>query len=177
MSAKPRELGTAILGGSVVGAILISILGIANLPLYSAIGAFVGGIIAAYLLRGKVGQAVTAGALSGLIGTPFFLGFSDILAIFNLVPTPSGPTPSLADLQLAVALIAGMDLVAGAAGGAVLGAAYHPPKVLTPMPAQPSAPGAPVGQVGGQVRYCVQCGAQLPTGATICPQCGGKQPQ
>jgi len=173
MSFKARELGTATLCGSVGGAILISILGIANLPFYSAIGALIGGMIAAYLLRGKVSLAVAAGALSGLIGTPFFLGFSDILAIFNLIPTPSGPTPTLADLQVAVALIAGMDLVAGAVGGAILGAVYHAPKQPIQMPAQPSVAGAPV----GLTRYCVQCGSQLSTGASICPQCGAKQPQ
>jgi len=173
MSAKTRELGTATLVGSVVGSVLITILGVANLPFYSAIGAFIGGIVAAYMLRGKVGQAAGAGALSGLIGTPFFLGFSDILAIFSLIPTPSGPTPTLADLQLAVALIAGMDLVAGAIGGAILGAVYHAPKEPTLMPAPSSAAGMPT----GAVRYCVQCGAQLPPGASICPQCGAKQPQ
>jgi ribosomal protein L40E len=27
------------------------------------------------------------------------------------------------------------------------------------------------------VRYCVQCGAQLPSGALICPQCNARQPQ
>lgn len=156
-----------------VGAVLISILGIANLPFYSAIGAFIGGIVAAYLLRGNVGQATAAGALSGLLGTPFFLGFSDILAIFEVIPTPPGPTPTLAELQVAVALIAGMDLVAGAIGGGILGTVYHPPKEPTKMPARPSAAGTPV----GPVRYCVQCGAQLSAGASICPQCGAKQPQ
>jgi Zn-dependent protease/predicted transcriptional regulator len=29
----------------------------------------------------------------------------------------------------------------------------------------------------GQVRYCVQCGAQLPLGTLVCPFCGARQPQ
>jgi Zn-dependent protease/predicted transcriptional regulator len=29
----------------------------------------------------------------------------------------------------------------------------------------------------GQVRYCVQCGGQLPAGTAICPHCNAKQPQ
>jgi hypothetical protein len=173
VTVKTRELGTATLAGLIVGAVLSMILGVANVTVYSAIGSFIGGIVAAYFLRGKLSQAVIAGALSGLLGTPFLLGLSDILAIFGLIPTPSGPTPSLADLQSVVLIIAGMDLVAGAAGGVVLGALHHPPgsvpSTTTPLPAAGMAP--------VQVRYCVQCGAQLPSGALICPQCNARQPQ
>ena len=116
-TVKTRELGTATLAGLVVGAVLSMILGIANAPVYSAIGSFMGGVVAAYFLRGKLNQAVIAGALSGILGTPFLLGLSDILAIFGVIPAPSGPTPSLADLQSVVLILAGMDFVAGAAGG------------------------------------------------------------
>jgi hypothetical protein len=70
-------------------------------------------------------------------------------------------------------LVVLMDLVAGAVGGAVFGAAYHPHGEVTPLPPAPSALGAP----SAQLRYCVQCGAQLPAGATTCPQCNAKQPQ
>lgn len=173
MIGKTRELGTATLGGLVVGAILSTILGVLNAPFYSAIGSFIGGIVAAYLLRGKIGQATIAGALSGILGTPFLLGFSDILAIFDLIPTPPGPTPTLAELQAAVVIIAGMDLVAGAIGGAIFGAVYHPPGQLPPTPLPQSVTGTGL----GQVRYCVQCGAQLPAGALICPHCNARQPQ
>jgi len=173
MISKTRELGTATLAGLVVGAVLSMILGMVNAPVYSAIGSFIGGIVAAYLLQGKLGQAVTAGALSGILGTPFLLGLSDIIAIFGLIPTPSGPTPSLAELQSVVVILTGMDLVAGAAGGIVLGALYHPPSSGPSTPTPQPAPGAaPV-----PVRYCVQCGAQLPSGASICPQCNARQPQ
>ena len=173
MPSSSREFGTATLGGLIVGGVISSVLGIADVSISSAIGALVGGAFAAYLLHGKVGQAAAAGALSGLLSTPFLLGLEQILAIFELIPIPSGPQPSMADLQGAVAVIVLMDLVAGAAGGAVFGAAYHPPREVTPLSPSPSSVGAP----SAQVRYCVQCGAQLPVGATICPQCNAKQPQ
>jgi len=170
---KTRELGTATLVGLMVGALLSTILGIANASLYSAVGSFIGGIVAAYLFRGKPGEAVIAGALSGILGTPFLLGLSDIVAIFGLIPTPPGPTPSLAELQTAVVIIAGMDLVAGAAGGAILGGFYHP---RGSVPATPS-PQSAAGVASVQVKYCVQCGAQLPSSALICPHCNIRQPQ
>ena len=173
MVGKSRELGTATLGGLVVGAVLSTVLGVANAPLYSAIGSFIGGIVAAYLLRGKLGQAVIAGALSGILGTPFLLGLSDILAIFGLITTPSGPTPSLVELQSVVVIIAGLDLVAGAAGGVILGTLYHPPGSVPSAPTPQSAAGV----TSVQARYCVQCGAQLPSGALICPHCNARQPQ
>jgi len=179
MSTKARELGTATLGGLVVGSIVTTVLGIgANYypdvlaSFYPAVGAFIGGVVAAYLLRGKVAQAAGVGALSGILGIPFFLGLSDIFAVFGLMPTPSGPTPSLADLQAAIAIISGMNLVAGAIGGIVLGSVYHAPAEPTPLP-----PAMPAGTGPALQRYCVQCGAQLPVGALICPHCNARQPQ
>lgn len=179
MSSKTRELGTATLGGLVVGSVVTSVLGIGAsffpdilASFYPAIGAFVGGMVAAYLLRGKTGQAAGVGALSGILGIPFFLGLSDVLAIFSLMPTSSGPTPSLADLQAAVAIISGMDLVAGAIGGLVLSSVYHAP--AEPTPVQPQMP---AGTGPAQPKYCVQCGAQLSAGVLICPHCGARQPQ
>jgi hypothetical protein len=171
--SKTRELGTATLGGLITGAVLSTLLGLANAPLYSAIGSFLGGIVAAYLLRGKLDQAVIVGALSGILGTPFLLGLSDIFAIFGLIPTPSGPTPSLVELQTVVVIIAGIDLVAGAAGGAVLGAFHTPPRTIPLTPSPQSAPET----TSAQGRFCVQCGAPLPSGALACPQCNARQPQ
>jgi len=173
MPSKNRELGTATLGGLVVGGVIATVLGMTDLSFSTAIGALIGGVFAAYLLHGKVGQAAIAGALSGLLTTPFLLGLEQILAIFEVIPIPPGPTPSMADLQAAVVVIVMIDLVAGAVGGAVFGAAYHPPKEpISPLPA-PSGVGTP----SVQVRYCVQCGAQLPSGAMICPHCNARQPQ
>jgi len=176
---KSRELGTATLGGLVVGSVVTTILGIGAFyypdilaSFYPAIGAFIGGMVAAYLLHGKAGQGAGVGALSGILGIPFFLGLSDIFAVFGLMPTPSGPSPSLADLQVAIAIISGMDLVAGAIGGIILGSVYHAPSEPTPLtPAMPPGTG-PVMQ-----KYCVQCGAQLAPGTLICPHCNARQPQ
>jgi hypothetical protein len=173
MPVKSRDLWTAVLAGAVVTGVLTAVLEAASLtpPLSDAVGAFVGGAIAAYVLYGKVGQATAAGALSGIIGTPLYLGVAEILFIFGVIPTPSGPTPALSVLQAAVVIILGIDLVAGAIGATVGGALHHPPpETLVPPPQ--TLPG-----VVTQTRYCVQCGAQLPLGAVVCPQCNARQPQ
>jgi hypothetical protein len=173
MSSKSRELGTATLGGLVVGGLVSSVLAIIDVSFSSAIGALVGGVVAAYLLHGKIGQAAIAGGLSGVLGTPFLLGVEQILAIFEVIPIPPGTTPSMSELQLAVGVILMMDFIAGAIGGAIFGTVYHPPKEPPAPPVPPSA----TGTAPGQVRYCVQCGAQLPAGALICPHCNARQPQ
>ena len=125
---KTRELGTATLGGLVVGSVVSAILALGapfypdTLALfYPVIGSFIGGIVAAYLLHAKINQAVTAGVLSGILSTPFFFGLTDIFVYIGLMPIPSGQTPPLAELQTIVAIIMGMNLVGGAVGGAVLG--------------------------------------------------------
>lgn len=134
------------------------------------IGAFLGGIVAAYILYGKVGQASLAGAISGILSTPFSLGLSDILVIFELIPIPAGPAPTLEELQAAVVVVFGINFVAGAVGGSLLGLVRRP--VAVPPPPPPPSPG----QVPGQSRYCVQCGAQMPAGTLICPHCNARQP-
>jgi len=173
MPAKTRDLWTAVLAGVIVTGVLTALLEAASLtpPLSDAIGAFVGGAIAAYVLYGKVGQATAAGALAGIIGTPFYLGVSEILFIFGIIPTPSGPTPALSVLQEAVVIILGIDLVSGAMGATVAGAVHHPPPEAIAPPPQ-ITPGTI-----SQTRYCVQCGAQLPPGAVVCPHCNARQPQ
>lgn len=169
---KSRELGTSVAVGLIVGGVIGSVLGIANLQVSNLeipIGAFVGGVCAAYVLYGKVGLSSLAGALSGLLSFPFFLGLSQALAIFGVIPIPSGPQPSLTDLQGAVAAFTLMDLLAGAVGGSILGAVRHP-KTLAPATAAPMYP-------TGQAKYCVQCGAQLPAGTLTCQHCGARQPE
>ena len=169
---KSRDLWAAVLAGVVVTGVLTAFLEAASLtpPLSDAVGAFVGGAIAGYVLYGKVGQATAAGALSGIIGTPFYLGVSEILFIYGVIPTPSGPTPPMSELQAAVVIILGIDLVTGAIGATVAGAIHHPPPETIAPPPQ-ITPGTV-----SQARYCVQCGAQLPTGALVCPQCNARQP-
>ena len=170
MSAKSRELGTAALVGLVAGGSVSVILSMADLPFSTAVGAFIGGVVAAYLLYGKISQTATAGALSGVLSTPFSLGVSYILIVFEVIPLPAGQPPSMSELRAALVVIVLMNLGAGAVGGSLLGAVRHPSKVLPPPPPPP-------GYSPSQVRYCVQCGAQLPAGTLICPHCNARQPQ
>jgi len=166
---KTRELGTAVAAGLIVGGAVATLLSITEFPYAPPVGAFIGGAIGAYVLYSKMANSTLAGALSGLLSLPFFLGLSQILLIFEVIPMPSGPQPSLAELQSAVVVIALMDLLAGAVAGSMLGAVHHPPSAPTetvPLGGYPP----------GQVKYCVQCGAQIPAGSLTCPHCNAKQP-
>lgn len=169
---KTRELWSATLVGVVVTGVLTAVLEAGGLtpPISDGAGAFVGGAVAAYVLYGKIGQATAAGALSGVLGTPFYLGVSEILFIFGIIPTPSGPTPPLSELQVAVVIIVAIDFIAGVFGGTIVGAMHHPHEVPVMVPQQ-IQPGTIT-----QTRYCIQCGAQLPPGAVVCPHCNARQP-
>ncbi len=170
LSAKSKNFWAATLSGLVAGGVLATVLSIVDLPLSTALGALIGGVVAAYVLYGKVGQASAAGALSGILATPFFLGLSQILLIFEVIPLPAGPTPPMTQLQEAVVFIIVTNLVAGAIGGAFAGAVRHPSQ-------KAELPAPPLGTAPAGVRYCVQCGAQLPAGTLVCPHCNAKQPQ
>jgi hypothetical protein len=172
MSAKSRDFWAAALAGLVVGGLLEVPLSLIDLGLLSiAIPPFIGGVVAAYLLHGKIVQGAAAGALSGVLGTLFSLGVSQVLFIFEVIPGPSGPTPPLSVLQALVAVIFMIDLVAGIAGGTLIGVVRRPrPGAGLPPPPPPGAPPS-------VIRYCVQCGAQLPPGAVVCPHCNARQPQ
>jgi hypothetical protein len=172
LSAKSKDLWAATLSGLVVGGVLATILSISDLPLSTAIGALIGGVVAAYVLYGQIGQGAAAGALAGILGTPFFLGVSQIFLIFGVIPIPSSPTPPLSQLQEAVVFILLTNLVAGAFGGA-LGSSVHHRRPESAMP----QPIAPPGTGPVQIRYCVQCGAQLQGAELICPHCNARQPQ
>ena len=172
MSVKSRGLWAGTLVGVVVTGILTAVLEAGGLtpPVSDGVGAFVGGAAAAYVLYGKVSQATAAGALSGVLGTPFYLGTAEILYIFRVIPTPSAPTPPLSELQVAVVIIFALDLVAGVFGGTVVGAMRHPREEAPALQQQAAA--SPV----TQNKYCVQCGGQLPPGAVVCPHCNARQP-
>ena len=173
MSAKSKDFWAATFSGLVVGGVLAAVLGIAvDPPISTATGALIGGAVAAYVLHGKINQAAGTGALSGVLGVPFFLGVLELFLVFGVVPNPAGPTPPLSELQDAVVFILLTNVVAGAFGGAIGGAVHHPsaePAIQQPVP--------PLGTAPAQVRYCVQCGAQLRGGELICPHCNARQPQ
>jgi len=170
MPAYKDVLGAALVG-VVIGGVLTAVLDIIPLPLSNAVGAFVGGAVAAYVLHGKVGQATRAGALSGVIGMPFYLGVAQVLYVFGAYP-PQTTTPPMSQLQLEVVIILLMNLALGTFGGFLVGAARRA-QPETPQTLQPMTSGPPT---TAQPRYCVQCGAQLPAGAVVCPQCNARQP-
>ena len=167
--SKTHELGTSVAIGMVIGGFIATLLSIPDFPFSAPVGAFVGGACAAYVLYQKIGPSTLAGALSGLLSLPFFLGLSQILVIFEVIPIPPGPQPTMVELQSAVVAITLMDLLAGAIAGSMLGAVRH----RQPPPPEP----ATMLRTPGQVKYCVQCGAQLPPGSMTCPHCGARQPE
>jgi hypothetical protein len=166
---KKRELGTGVAIGLVVGGVLASVIAITDLSFSGPIGAFIGGACGAYVVYDKMGRSTIAGLLSGMLSLPFFLGLSQVFVIFGLIPLPPGSQPTLTELQSAVVAIALMDVLAGAVGGSILGAVRHPTVI------QSEAATLPI--PSGQMKYCVQCGAQLSPGKTTCPHCGVKQPE
>lgn len=166
--SKSRELGTGIAVGLIVGGVLATVLSIFNFQLSAPVGAFIAGALAAYLIYDKIGPATLGGALAGLLSLPFYLGLSQVFVIFEIIPIPPGPQPTMAELQSAVVAVTLMDLVAGAVAGSILGTIHHPPpSVATPLPTYPPE----------QTKYCVQCGAKMIPGTPTCPQCGARQPE
>jgi len=168
-ASKSRELGTGIAVGLIAGGLVATVLSIGDLPFSAPVGALIGGALAAYVIYDKIGPATLAGALAGLLSLPFFLGLSQVFVIFGIIPIPPGPQPTMAELQSAVVAITLMDVLAGAVAGSILGAIRHPPPPSTATPLQNLPP--------GQAKYCVQCGAQLPSGTPTCPHCGARQPE
>jgi len=167
-ASKSRELGTGIAVGLIAGGLVAAVLSIVNLPFSPPVGALIGGALAAYVIYDKIGPATLAGGLAGLLSLPFFLGLLQVFVIFGIIPLPPGPQPTMAELQSEVVAITLLDILAGTLAGSILGAVRHPPppSAATPLPNLPL----------GQAKYCVQCGAQLPSGTLTCPHCGARQP-
>ena len=169
---KKHEVGTGVSIGLVVGGVIATALGVVDLPFAAPVGALIGGLCGAYVIYGKIGHSTAVGALSGVLSLPFFLGLSEILLIFGVVQLPSGPQPSFAELQSAVAIIALENVLAGAVGGSILATVRR----QTVLPSETTEATIPK-QATGQMMYCIQCGAQLTSGNQTCPHCGAKQPQ
>jgi len=173
MSSRSREIGTASLGGLIVGGVLGAILSVTEVPFGTALGALIGGLVAGYLLYGKVGHAALAGALSGILGYIFFWGVLVQMLFFQIYVPPQGPEPPPSLVQLGVIIGFVFNLIGGAVGGAVMGLVRRAKPQAGSIPPPPPPPTSPA---TGQVKYCVQCGAQMPAGATICPHCNARQP-
>jgi len=167
--SKSRELGTGVAVGLIVGGVLATILSVFNFQLSAPVGAFVAGGLAAYVIYDKIGPATLGGAFAGLLSFPFYLGLSQVFVIFEIIPIPPGPQPSLVELQSAVVALTLMDIAAGAIAGSILGAVHHPPPPTVAAPLSTYPP--------DQIKYCVQCGAKMTLGTVTCPQCGARQPE
>ena len=168
--SKSRELGSGIAVGLIAGGVLAAILSIFNFPVSEPVGAFVAGALAAYVMYDKIGPVTLGGACAGLLSLPFYLGLLQVFVIFELIPLPTGPQPSLASFQSTVIVITLVDVGVGAMAGSIVGAIHHPapPTVATPSPTYAG--------VTEQAKYCVQCGAKMSPGTLTCSQCGARQP-
>jgi membrane protease subunit (stomatin/prohibitin family) len=81
---------------------------------------------------------------------------------------------------------AGAGLGAGFVMAQQMANAMRPPSQGGPAPDNPTPPVAPVPGGGGaapagpaapsgEVKFCMECGKQIPKKAKFCPECGGKQ--
>ena len=165
------SMAVSVVSGLVLAGIVGVILDVAEVPLGSAAGAFVGGLVAAWLLYARRGRALIAGFLVGLFSFPvqllIFMGL-----VSSGIYTPP-PVPEIAESVILVALVLTvvMQVVGGTAGGLVGGIFHHPaPGVVeAPRPYMPPPPPSPE-------KYCVQCGTGLAKETPVCPACGARQP-
>lgn len=167
-------MGLSILAGLVVAGIIGVILDVVEVPVGSAAGAFVGGLVAAWLLYARRGRATAAGFLVGVFSFPVQLAIFMALMSSRLYTPPPVPEISSSDLFVALAVTVVMQVVGGAVGGLLGGVLHHPPPgvVEAPRPYLPTPPPPPRPE-----KYCVQCGAGLAKETPVCPACGARQPE
>jgi len=164
-------MGMAAVVGLVVAGILGIILEILQVPLGTAVGAFVGGIAAAWFLYGQRNRALIAGFIVGLLSFPVqLLIFTGVVSSGLYTPPPVEAMPQdLLLAALAVSLV--IQAITGTVGGLLGGILHHPPSgaIEARRPYVPPPPPRPE-------KYCVQCGAGLAKETLVCPACGAKQP-
>jgi hypothetical protein len=171
LSARKFGMGISVLAGLLVAGIVGIILEILQVPLGTAVGSFLGGVAAAWLLFGQRNRALTAGFIVGLFSFPVQLMiFTGVVSSGLYTPPPVEEMPQ--DLLLAalgVSLV--IQVITGAVGGLLGGILHHPPSgtVEVPRPYIPPPPPHPE-------KYCVQCGAGLAKETLVCPACSAKQP-
>jgi hypothetical protein len=178
VSRKPLQeipmranLGLSVFAGLVIGGIIGVVLDISEVPAGSAIGTFVGGLVAALLLYAERRRALIAGFLVGIFSFPIQLLMFLALVSARLYMPPEVPEISQGVLLAALAVTLLMQIVGGIVGGLLGSVIRHPPQgtVEAPRPYLPPPPSRPE-------KYCIQCGAGLAKETLICPACGAKQP-
>ena len=164
-------MGASVLVGLVVAGVIGVILDVAELPAGSAAGAFVGGLVAAWVLHARRGRAATAGFLVGVLSFPVQLSIFVALVYSGLYTPPPVPEIPESVLLVALAFAVVMQVVGGTAGGLLGGILHRPPETVekTPHPYPPPPPPRPE-------KYCIQCGAGLAEETSVCPACGARQP-
>jgi hypothetical protein len=178
VSKKPLQeipiranLGLSVFVGLVIGGIMGVVLDISEVPAGSAIGTFVGGLVAALLLYAERRRALVAGFLVGIFGFPIQLSMFLALVSAHLYTPPQVPEISQEVLLAALVVTLLMQVGGGILGGLLGSVIRHPPPGTTeePRPYLPPPPSRPE-------KYCIQCGAGLAKETPICPACGAKQP-
>ena len=169
MPNTSKDVLGAALVGVVVSGVIGALLDTVSFAWSFAVGAIAGGAVAGYVLYGQIPDGAKAGALAGAVGAPFYFGLSEVLYVFGAIP-PQSTTPPMSEIQAAIGIIFISSLFLGSIGGVIGSATHH--REPQQIPAQPTVPGV----APGQVRYCVQCGAQLPAGSVVCPHCNARQP-
>jgi len=163
-------MGKSILAGLVAAGIVGVILDVFEVPFGSAAGAFLGALLATWLLYAQRGRALLTGFLVGLFSFPVQLLFFVALVYSGLYTPPEVPEIPESVLLIAFALTVVMQVVGGTVGGLVGWILHRPPTAVVeaPRPYLPPPPPKPE-------KYCVQCGAGLAKETLVCPACGAKQ--
>jgi len=175
LAARRMSMAVSVVSGLVLAGIIGFILDVAEVPLPlpgGAAGAFLGGLLAAWLLYARRGRALVAGFLVGLFSFPveLLILMGSVYTGLYALPRPSQEI-SQSDLLMALVLVVIMEVIGGTAGGLVGGFLHHPPvgAVEAPRPYMPPPP--PRAE-----KYCVQCGTGLAKETPVCPACGARQP-
>jgi len=170
LSAKRASMGTCVLAGLLIAGIIGIVLELVQLPLGTAVGAFVGGVVAAWFIYAQRAKALVAGFVVGLLSFPIQLLLFSAIMITGFYTPPEVPPISENELLIALAVTVIIQVIAGTIGGLLGGILRHPsaPAVEVTRPSIPPPPPSPE-------KYCVQCGAGLAKETPVCPACGAKQ--